>query len=71
MEPTREVCIHGRHLVREYYWAGEYPVYLDQQLQDGKTFEQVCREVRDTSRMMPPNTQVQPRREAASAATRC
>lgn len=41
MSPSRRKKI-GDHTVSEYYWAGDYCVYLDNRLQDGETFEQVC-----------------------------
>jgi hypothetical protein len=47
MSPEKEICIDGCHCVREYVWAGERIVYLDQQLQVGKSFDLVCREVRE------------------------
>lgn len=40
MDPTRTATING-HAVREYYWAGEYPVYVDSQLRAG-SFEDIC-----------------------------
>jgi hypothetical protein len=46
VSPDRKAEING-HLVHEYYWAGELVVYLDNVLQRGKTFEQVCEELRE------------------------
>ena len=31
MQPERSCTVNG-HVIREYYWAGEYPVYLDNRL---------------------------------------
>lgn len=41
MSPERTTVING-HTVSEYYWAREFPVYVDNQLQEGETYEQVC-----------------------------
>ena len=41
MSPERTKKI-GNQIVSEYYWAGDYCVYLDHNLQEGETFEQVC-----------------------------
>ena len=41
MTPSRTRTINGRK-VNEYYWAGDYPVYVDNRLQPGETFAQVC-----------------------------
>ena len=40
MRPERTRTINGKK-VSEYYWAGEYHVYVDNQLVPG-TFEAVC-----------------------------
>lgn len=50
MHPEKEVCIDGCRCVREYSGTSERTVYLDQQLQVGKSFDQVCREVRGLTR---------------------
>lgn len=39
MSPERKTEING-HKVHEYYWAGEYPVYVDNRLTVGK-FEDI------------------------------
>ena len=31
MAPERSCTVNGR-VIREYYWAGEYPVYVDNRL---------------------------------------
>lgn len=54
MLPVREACIGGCHLVREYARVEELIVYLDQRLQEGKSFEEVCRETRERSRALQP-----------------
>jgi len=40
MQPRRKKTVNG-HVVEEYYWHGDYPVYVDNKLATG-TFEQVC-----------------------------
>ncbi len=40
MTPERTRTINGRK-ISEYYWAGEYPVYVDRRLVEG-TFDEVC-----------------------------
>lgn len=40
MDPTRKEVVNGR-VVREYYWAGSLPVYLDYRLVVGKSFDEV------------------------------
>ena len=38
MSPERSCTVNG-HKVREYYWAGEYPVFVDNRLTD-HTYEE-------------------------------
>lgn len=40
MSPKRTKTIGGR-IVKEFYWAGEYPVYVDHRFTPG-SFEEVC-----------------------------
>jgi hypothetical protein len=40
MSPERQRVI-GKQKVSEYYWAGEYPVYVGNQLVH-ETYEQAC-----------------------------
>lgn len=34
MSPERKQTING-HVIAEYYWAGSYPIYVDNHLFDG------------------------------------
>lgn len=45
MTPERSETIN-QHLVEEYYWAGELVVYVDHHLVPGKSFSQVCKELK-------------------------
>lgn len=40
MSPSRKATING-HVVHEYYWAGSWPVYVDNRLREG-SFEDIC-----------------------------
>lgn len=40
MSPERTCTIKGRKIA-EYYWAGKYPVYVDNRLTEG-SYEEVC-----------------------------
>ncbi len=43
MAPERSKTVNG-HKVNEYYWAGEYPVYVNSRFYEG-TFEQAVEAV--------------------------
>lgn len=45
MDPTRKAEIRG-HQIHEHYWAGRWPVYVDNRLCDGD-FEHVCAVISD------------------------
>lgn len=41
MSPSRKREVNG-HVVEEYYWAGDYVVYVDNNLvKDGRSFSKV------------------------------
>ena len=43
MNPERRTVINN-HTIHEYYWHGDYPVYVDRQLVKG-TYEEVCERI--------------------------
>lgn len=43
MNPERQKEING-HKIHEYYWNGDYPVYVDNHLEKG-TFEEICERI--------------------------
>lgn len=48
MNPSR-VKVINKHLIEEYYWAGDYVCYVDHVLQTGKSFDQVVSEYESKS----------------------
>lgn len=47
MNPERRTVING-HEIHEYYWHGDYPVYVDNKLEKG-TFEEICERIANKS----------------------
>jgi hypothetical protein len=41
MKPERKETIDG-HVVEEFYWAGAFVVYVDNERVDGVSFEDAC-----------------------------
>jgi hypothetical protein len=43
MRPEKKRIVNG-HKVEQYYWAREYPVYVDNHLvETGESFDEVCK----------------------------
>lgn len=51
MDPERKCTINGRK-VAEFYWAGEYPVYVDNRLVSGR-YEEVCSRLEQDTKASP------------------
>lgn len=46
MRPDKKKIINGKK-VEQYYWAGKNVVYIDNYLQKGQTFEEVCADLEE------------------------